>query len=466
MSPDAPAILPGDDRLLTGWGGTAPSRARVVTPLDDHDVGRLLDAAPTRGVIARGLGRSYGDVAMNAGGMVLDATALTGIRSVDFDRGLVTVGAGTSLDELMRWLLPRGWFVPVTPGTRFVTVGGAIASDIHGKGHHVDGTFGSHVHSLTLRTGSGEVLTVTPGEMPEIFWATTGGMGLTGVILDATFDLIPVETSLISVDEERCADLDRLMASMSERDDRFRYSVAWIDCTARGRSMGRGILGRGDHATLDEVPKTLRDRPRRFLPGQLAIAPRAMPSGLVNLTTTRAFNEIWFRKARKRHVGVQSISTFFHPLDLVDGWNRMYGKRGCIQYQYVVPFGAEDTVRYSLELLSGTGMPSFLAVLKRLGDANPGLLSFPAPGWTLAVDIPVGPPELPRLLDRLDDAVLEAGGRVYLAKDARTRPEHLGIMYPRLAQWREIRAKLDPDRVITSDMARRLGLDDPIPETA
>ncbi len=464
MSPDPLAGLPGDDRLLAGWGGTAPSRARVVTPLDDNDVSRLLDIAPPRGVIARGLGRSYGDVALNAGGMVLDATALSGVKSIDLEHGIITVGAGTSLDSLMRWLLPRGWFVPVTPGTRYVTVGGAIASDIHGKGHHVDGTFGSHVHSLTLLTGSGDVLTVTPTENPEIFWATTGGMGLTGMILDATFDLIPVETSLISVDEERCADLDHLMASMSERDDRFRYSVAWIDCTARGRSMGRGILGRGDHATLDEVPKAKRTFARGFAPNPLAVAPPVMPSGLINLYTTRAFNEIWFRKARKRHTGVQSISAFFHPLDLVDGWNRAYGSRGCIQYQYVVPFGAESTVRYSLEVLSGTGMPSFLAVLKRFGAQNPGMLSFPSPGWTLAVDIPVGKPELPRLLDRLDDAVLEAGGRVYLAKDARTRPEHLGIMYPRLPQFREIRAKLDPDRVITSDMARRLGLDDPNPE--
>jgi decaprenylphospho-beta-D-ribofuranose 2-oxidase len=466
MSPEGRPDLPGDERVLAGWGLTAPSRARVVTPLDDNDVGRLLDVAPPRGVIARGLGRSYGDVALNAGGMVLDATALAGIKTADLERGLVTAGAGTSLDSLMRWLLPRGWFVPVTPGTRFVTVGGAIASDIHGKGHHADGTFGSHVHSLTLLTGRGEVLTVTPTETPEIFWATTGGMGLTGIILDATFDLIPVETSLISVDEERCADLDHLMASMSERDDRFRYSVAWIDCTARGRSMGRGILGRGDHATIDEIPKTKRGSARRFSPMQLAIAPPTMPSGLINLQTTRAFNEVWFRKARKRHVGIQSIATFFHPLDLVDGWNRVYGSRGCIQYQYVVPFGAESTVRFSLEELSGSGTPSFLAVLKRFGDQNPGMLSFPTPGWTLAVDIPVGSPDLPPLLDRLDDAVLEAGGRVYLAKDARTRPENLGIMYPRLPQWREIRAKLDPERAITSDMARRLGLDDPIPGAA
>jgi decaprenylphospho-beta-D-ribofuranose 2-oxidase len=230
--------------------------------------------------------------------------------------------------------------------------------------------------------------------------------------------------------------------------------------------MGRGILGRGDHATLDELPAPKRSISRRFTPMQLAVAPPMMPAGLINLHTTRAFNELWFRKARKHHVGIQSISAFFHPLDLVDGWNRAYGHRGCVQYQYVVPFGAEATVRFSLELLSGTGTPSFLAVLKRLGAQNPGMLSFPKPGWTLAVDIPVGDPALPRLLDRLDDAVLEAGGRVYLAKDARTRPEHLGVMYPLLPQWREIRAKLDPDRVITSDMARRLGLDDPIPEVS
>src|SRR6478735_2473633 len=232
MSPDPLVGLPGDDRLLAGWGGTAPSRARLVTPVDDNDVSRLLDAAPPRGVIARGLGRSYGDVALNAGGMVLDATALTGVRAIDLGRGVVTVGAGTSLDSLMKWLLPRGWFVPVTPGTRFVTVGGAIASDIHGKGHHVDGTFGSHVHSLTLRTGGGEIINVTPRETPEIFWATTGGMGLTGVILDA-------------------------------------------------------------------LPKSARAHARRFAPKPLAMAPDVMPSGLINLYTTRAFNELWFRKARK-----------------------------------------------------------------------------------------------------------------------------------------------------------------------
>lgn len=465
MSPELHPELPGDDRELAGWGGTAPSRARLVTPLDDNDVGRLLDAAPPRGVIARGLGRSYGDVAQNAGGMVLDATALTGVKTIDLERGIVTVGAGTSLDSLMRWLIPRGWFVPVTPGTKYVTVGGAIASDIHGKGHHLDGTFGSHVHSLTLRTGSGDVLTVTPTENPEVFWATAGGMGLTGIIIDATFDLIPIETSMILADEERCSDLDELMTRMSEGDDRYRYSTAWIDCLARGRSLGRGVLERGDHAPLDALPKAARGHARHFSPKPLAVAPDFVPSGLLNTTTMRAFNEMWFRKSRRQHIGgLRSLGFFFHPLDLVDSWNRMYGRRGFIQYQCVVPFGAEETLRFAVEQLSQSGMASFLAVLKRFGAENPGMLSFPKPGWTLALDIPVGSPDLPMLLDRLDEAVLEADGRVYLAKDARTRPEHLGQMYPRLPQWREIRAKLDPDGVITSDLARRLGLDDPIPE--
>ena len=459
MSPDPVATtLPGDNTLLSGWGGTAPTLARLSTPLTDDDAQQLLASAPARGLVARGLGRAYGDAAQNAGGLVLDATALSGIIDADLEHGVVTARAGTSLQELMQWLVPRGWF-PVTPGTRFVTVGGAIASDIHGKGHHVDGTFGNKVRSLRILTGRGEVLTVSRESTPEIFWATVGGMGLTGVILDATFDLIPVETRFIHVDEKRCPDLDSMLANMEESDDAYHYSVAWIDCSARGKHLGRGILGQGDHARLEDLPKAKRQLAHTFNPRPLAFAPPVMPSGLVNAWTVRAFNELWYRKTRVSHRGsIQDLGLFFHPLDLVDEWKSVYGRRGFVQYQFVVPFGREVALRHVVETLSNENLPSFLAVLKRFGAANPGMLSFPMPGWTLAVDIPVGKAALPKIFDRIDDVVLEAGGRVYLAKDARTRPETLGRMYPRLDEWKAVRDGLDPDHHVTSDLARRLGL--------
>jgi decaprenylphospho-beta-D-ribofuranose 2-oxidase len=450
--------LPGDETLVAGWGGTSPTRARVATPLTDADAHWLVDHAPERGLIARGLGRSYGDAAQNAGGLVLDATALSGITAADLARGVVTAQAGTSLQDLMQWLVPRGWF-PVTPGTRHVTVGGAIASDVHGKGHHRDGTFGNKVLSISLLTGTGERLVLTPEGTPDLFWATVGGMGLTGVILDATFELVPVETRFIRVDEKRCENLDALMASMEESDADYHYSVAWIDCSARGRHLGRGILGQGDHARLDELPRNQRDHAHAFTPRPLAQAPPALPNGLVNAWTVRAFNELWYRKSRLSHRGaVQDLGLFFHPLDLVNGWKTVYGTRGFVQYQFVVPFGHEASLREVIETMSRESLPSFLAVLKRFGASNPGMLSFPMPGWTLAVDIPVGRADLARIFDRLDDIVLGAGGRVYLAKDARTRPEHLEQMYPRLPEWRAVRERLDPHGFVTSDLARRLGL--------
>lgn len=444
--------------LLAGWGGTSPTRAEVVHPFAGDEVAEVVRAHPDRGVVARGLGRAYGDAAQNSGGIVLDATAMRGVRHLDVERGRATVAAGTSLDELMRWLLPAGFFV-VTPGTRSVTVGGAIASDIHGKGHHADGTFGSNTRAITIVDGTGSTRRLTPEDTPEEFWATTGGMGLTGIITEAEIDLIPVETSMIRADTERASDLEDLMARMDARDDEYRYSVAWIDCLATGRSMGRGILDRGDHARLDELPAARRPEARAFDPRTVISAPPIFPSGLVNRWTVRAFNEAWFRKSPKRREGhLVDIGWFFHPLDLITGWNRLYGPRGFVQYQFVVPFGQERAVKTAVERLSLAGTPSLLAVLKRFGPANPAPLSFPQPGWTLALDIPVGDPELHNLLDGLDDLVLEAGGRVYLAKDARVRPDHLAGMYPRLDEWRAVRRRLDPDGVIRSDLARRLGL--------
>jgi decaprenylphospho-beta-D-ribofuranose 2-oxidase len=455
--PHPPASrVPSTRRELSGWGRTVPTAATVVRPAWPREIEPL----PTddRGVIARGLGRSYGDAAQNAGGTVIDATGLGGF-DLDPATGVVRAGAGVSLDQLMRVLVPRGFFVPVTPGTRHVTVGGAIAADIHGKNHHVGGSWGDHVQSLRLALPGGATVEVGPDLDAELFWATVGGMGLTGVVLDATFACPPIATSRLLVDTERTPDLDGLMSRMHESDDTYAYSVAWIDLMASGRAMGRGVLDRGRFATIDELTDTERDDPLSFSPWLSVPTPPWAPSGLLNRASIKIFNEGWYRRAPVRREGqLQTITQFFHILDAVPGWNRLYGRRGFIQWQFVVPFGAEDTLRTIVARLSSSGCTSFLAVLKRFGPGNPAPLSFPMAGWTLALDIPVGRADLATLLDELDIDVAAAGGRVYLAKDSRLAPGRLPAMYPRLDEWRAVRRRVDPQGRLTSDLSRRLGL--------
>jgi decaprenylphospho-beta-D-ribofuranose 2-oxidase len=446
--------------VLTGWGRTAPSAARVVEVHGDADVKAALADAPRRGIIARGRGRSYGDAAQNAGGEVLDMTGAAGVL-LDAATGLVTAGGGTTLDTLMRELLPRGWFVPVTPGTRHVTVGGAVAADIHGKNHHVDGSWMDHVTSLTLALPGGEERSVAPDRDADTFWATAGGMGLTGVVTSCTFRAIPVETSRMIVDTSRLGDLDAVLAALARTDTDHRYTVAWLDVLATGRSFGRGVLTVGDHAPRAAVADQ-GSAAREFRPGAGVGVPVVAPSGLLGRRSIRLFNELWFRRAPRDRVGeVQSIATFFHPLDMVRDWNRLYGRRGFVQWQCVVPYAATDTLRVLLERLGAAGAASFLTVLKRFGPANRGPLSFPMPGWTLALDVPAGIPGLAGVLDSLDRLVVDAGGRIYLAKDSRLAPELLPAMYPRLDEWRSVRDRLDPRRELQSDLARRLRLDGP-----
>ncbi|MER5448931.1 FAD-binding oxidoreductase [Streptomyces sp. NPDC002766] len=442
---------------VTGWGRTAPSAARLIRPRTYEEAAAAVRECGARGGIPRGLGRAYGDAAQNAGGTVFDMTGLDRIHAIDADEGTVLCGAGVSLHRLMEVLLPLGWFVPVTPGTRQVTVGGAIGADIHGKNHHVSGTFSRHVLSFELLTADGEIRTV--GRGTPLFDATAGGMGLTGVILTATLGLLPVETSLMSVDTERASDLDDLMARLTDTDDRYRYSVAWIDLLARGAATGRAVLTRGDHAPFDALPARARAKALDFRTPRFPPAPAFLPEGLLSRTTVGLFNELWYRKAPRARTGeLQRISAFFHPLDGVPHWNRVYGRGGFVQYQFVVGHGQEDTLRRIVRRIADRRCPSFLAVLKRFGRSDPGWLSFPLPGWTLALDIPAALPGLGRFLDRLDEEVAAAGGRVYLAKDSRLRPELLAAMYPRLDDFRALRAEVDPRGVFVSDLSRRLAL--------
>lgn len=443
---------------LSGWGRTAPTVARVVSPRDFEAVANIVKESRERGVIARGLGRSYGDPAQNAGGVVLDMTRFDRIRGVAVDDGLVDVEAGVSLDALMRALLPFGLWPPVLPGTRQVTVGGAIAADVHGKGHHVVGSFGDHVRSLDLLTADGSVRTLTPdGEGSALFWATVGGMGLTGVVLRATLSVVPVETSYFVVDTEQVDNLDDLLARQSADDDRYAESVSWFDATATGPRLGRGVLTRANHARLDDLPAKLRRDPLAFDAPRLFTVPDVLPSGLLNRATGRAFSELWYRKSPTRSGQVQNITKFLHPLDVIGEWNRGYGPRGFLQYQFVVPFAAVDVIRRVVERIASSGHVSALNVLKRFGPGNRAPLSFPVPGWTLCVDLPIRP-GLAELCDELDGLVLDAGGRHYLAKESRTTAEAVRRGYPRFEEWRAVRASVDPDGVFASDMSRRLNL--------
>lgn len=448
--------------VLTGWGRTVPSTAEIASgPGADRSwLASVVKGLPARGGIARGLGRSYGDSAQNGGGVVVRLHDQAHQVVVDASAGTATVPAGISLDDLLRVIVPRGFMVPVSPGTRFVTVGGAIASDIHGKNHHVDGSLGVHVRRLSLLLADGTVAELGRDRDAALFWATVGGMGLTGLILDATIALIPIETSRCAVDTDRAADLDALLSLMEEGDRYYRYSVAWIDLMAKGARLGRSVLTRGDHATPDQLrPRDAVD-PLAYGARQLVAVPPIVPRpGLVSHSTMAAFNELWFRKAPVRRVAqIMSIPGYLHPLDFIGSWNRLYGRRGFLQYQFVVPFGEEATLRRVVERLAASGTVSFLAVLKRLGAANPAPLSFPRPGWTLALDIPAGGAGLAALLHGLDELVLDAGGRHYLAKDAHTTPAAILRGYPRLAEWRRVRDAVDPDRVWASDQSRRLRL--------
>ncbi|HEY2296603.1 MAG TPA: FAD-binding oxidoreductase [Jatrophihabitans sp.] len=436
--------------LLSGWGRTAPTCAFVFRPRTTAELAAAVATAGPRGVLARGLGRSYGDAAQNAGGWVLDLAHFDSIGPVDPASGQVTCGAGASIDALLRRTVREGWFVPVSPGTRQVTLGGAVAADVHGKNHHRDGSLGAHVTRLELVDGQGELRTLTPAD--ELFRATVAGLGLTGVITTVSLQMIPISSAWLAVDTRRTADLEETMSALADLDARRRYSVAWIDCLAGGTAVGRGVVTAGDHLAGDDI-----DDPLAFAPKQRASVPALVPSGVLGRRRMALFNEAFHRAAPRSADNVPTRgAAFFHPLDALDRWNRLYGTGGFVQYQFASPDPA--SIRAVLEALRIAGVSALLGVLKRFGPGGDAHLSFPLAGWTLAVDIPARTAGLGPALDAADRLVVESGGRVYLAKDARMAPDTVEAMYPRLADWRAVRAAADPRGVFTSDLARRLRL--------
>lgn len=445
---------------LAGWGRTAWTVAETHTPDSQDAVREVLRRRDERGVIARGMGRSYGAAAQNAGGHVLlmHDRCLGAPFGLEESTGVLRAPAGMSLDDILRHTVPRGWFVPVTPGTRFVTVGGAIASDIHGKNHHVDGSFGKHVLSMRVLLSSGEVVEISPTRRPDWFWATVGGMGLTGLVIDADIQMIRVGSARMRVETERLASLDHVIEAMSHEgaDDAHRYSVAWVDLVARGASLGRGVLTRGDHAPAAEVTD---GDPLAYGPRSRLVAPGWVPNHLLNSVTVRAFNEVWYRKApAARTVSIESIAGFFHPLDGIRGWNTLYGTRGFIQYQFIVPLDRTDVMRTIIAEFADAGVASPLAVLKRMGPQNAAPLSFPTQGWTLTLDMAAGSRTLPGLLARVDSLVLDSGGRHYLAKDSHISAAAVRRGYSRLDEWQATADEMDPENQWASDLSRRLAL--------
>lgn len=430
---------------LHGWGRYPRVDARVEQPASRREcIQALREPAP---LIARGMGRSYGDSSLAP--RVLCTASLDRFSGFDRVTGILGCDAGVSLQDILRLTVPLGWFLPVLPGTRFVSVGGAIASDVHGKNHHLDGTFGKHVLSLELLLGNGELVRASAVENADLFHATCGGMGLTGVILGATLQLRTIQSSDMVQTTIKARDLDAVLDAF-EANAAAPYSVAWIDCLATGPALGRSLLMLGEHAITG---------PLEVQPARQHRVPFDLPGQLLNEMTARAFNAFYYRKAgNSRTQSRVPFEPFFHPLDALANWNRLYGAAGFVQYQVVLPKeSGRPALRQLLGRIAASGQASFLAVLKAFGPANANLLSFPLEGYTLALDFKAQP-EVFGLLARLDLLVLEHGGRIYLTKDARMTKDTFRAGYPRWQEFESTRARWHAHGRFASGQSRRLGL--------
>jgi FAD/FMN-containing dehydrogenase len=423
------------NHTLLSWGRYPQVAASRVIPIFwRNELPNLTELESS--VLPYGYGRSYGDSCLNEGGILLDMSHLTRFLSFDVDKGLLRCEAGVALADILALIMPHGWFLSVTPGTKFVSVGGAIANDVHGKNHHRVGTFGCYVTCFELLRSDGQRFLCSPAENADLFRATIGGLGLTGVILWAEIRLRPIRSSLIDMCRMRFTSLREFIDIAAASEQAFEYTVAWVDCLANGKQLGRGLLTCGNHR--DQELPTISQKKM-----SLAV-PLDFPSSLLNMQALKAFNTTYYHLQHKRSIQkIVPYDPFFYPLDTIHHWNRIYGKDGFFQYQCIVPYShGYEVMKELLERIGHAGQGSFLAVLKTFGDvSSPGMLSFPRPGLELALDFANQGRKTLELLEDLDQVVRQSGGAVYPAKDARMSPESFQAYFP---QWREFTQYIDP----------------------
>lgn len=429
---------------IYGWGRYPQQDAYLHVPSSSASL--EFTAKQQDSVLARGMGRSYGDSANALN--VLQTTYINHFIEFDKATGKLTAEAGITLREILEIIVPSGWFLPVTPGTSFVTLGGAIASDVHGKNHHRAGTFGQHVKSLSMLLGTGEVVTTSPQHHADLFHATCGGMGLTGIIISATIQLLPIKSSLITQKTIK-ADCVEAACEAFESNSNATYSVAWIDCLSKGKSLGRSVIMLGEHAAQGGLDIDIR---------QKVSVPFSTPSALLNSVTMKAFNAAYWYKSNNNETQTVTLMPYFYPLDAIGEWNRLYGKKGFVQFQCVLPkIDGVSNMRKLLTEISNSGEGSFLAVLKQFGTANENLLSFPIEGYTLALDFKASETAI-KTVKRLEDMVVDMGGRLYLTKDAVMQESSFKATYPNWAKFEAIREKYGALGKFSSTQSKRLGL--------
>lgn len=438
---------------LSGWGNYPVSESYTVAVRDSADVMSTLQAGT---LVPRGLGRSYADQAVNDNRYVGDCTKLNRMLAWDGATGILECEAGVSLEEIITTFVPRGWLPMICPGTKFVTIGGAIANDIHGKAHHIDGSFVNCVISFKILLADGRVVTASRTEYADLFWANFGGLGLLGVILTAQIQLRKIETTYFKQKSVVIKGLDHMLEALEQYDHEYNYSVAWIDALAKGDKMGSGVLTLGNAAKLADLPAKLSVDPLKLHKTSKLTVPFFLPSFTLNNFTVKVLNRViaFVQNSPKEFIHYEK---FFFPLDAINHWNRGYGKRGFIQYQFVIPEAdGRKNLAEILDMIAASGCTPFLNVFKRMGDGQ-GILSFPFKGYTLAIDFPVTK-QLFDFTPKLDAKVLAAGGRLYLGKDALLHEEMFKAMYPQYEAWLAVKVKYDPEGKFDSNIGRRLGL--------